>query len=145
LTQEDPADPGRSDPTANPLTYYERYIMLKAVLADAGVDPRDLSIVPLPINLPRLYAHYVPLDAVFFITIYDAWGRKKRDQFQALNLQTEVLWERPLEQKGITGGDVRERMSCGRPWKHLVPDATFELMNRWRIPERLRSLAGSNP
>ena len=140
LTKEDPADPGRSDPTANPLTYYERYTVVKEVLTEAGVAPRDISIVPLPINLPQLYVHYVPLDATFFITIYDAWGQKKLNQFQALGLRTEVLWEKPPEQKGIQGSHVRKRMAQGEPWEHLVPPATGRLMKTWHIPERLRDL-----
>jgi nicotinamide-nucleotide adenylyltransferase len=118
---------------------------VQAVLRDAGVDSGSLSIVPLPINLPHLYIHYVPMDAVFFLTIYDAWGRKKRDQFQELGLKTEVLWQKPPEQKGIRGTHVRALMALEEPWDHLVPPATARLMRQWRIPQRLQKLAVPKP
>ena len=66
LTADDPNDPGRSDPSANPLTYFERYVMTRSVLKEAGLLPDEFSIVPLPITHPDLYKYYVPMDAVFF-------------------------------------------------------------------------------
>ena len=50
--------------------------MVVAALTDEGVDSHDFSVVPFPINLPELYRYYVPMEAVFFITICDAWGSK---------------------------------------------------------------------
>ena len=66
LTRPDAADPNRSNSFANPLAYFERYVMVRTVLEEAGVNSSDLSIVPLPINFPELYVYYVPLDATFF-------------------------------------------------------------------------------
>jgi nicotinamide-nucleotide adenylyltransferase len=111
LTKDDKSDPSRSEIKANPLTYYERYRMLKAALLEqpgtlcGKVSPLD--IVPFPINLPELYEHYVPLDATFFLTIHDAWGEKKLEMFESLGLKTEVLWRKPLSEKGITSTDIR--------------------------------------
>lgn len=140
LTRPDPADPSRSDPSANPLTYYERHIMVRAVLVEAGVPLESFSIVPFPVNLPDRYRYYVPLDAVFFLTIYDEWGRKKRSLFESLGLKVRVLWERPREQKGISAADVRRRLVRGEPWRHLVPRSTAVLVERWNVVQRLRSL-----
>ncbi|MGD8387970.1 MAG: nicotinate-nucleotide adenylyltransferase [Desulfobacteraceae bacterium] len=137
LTGEDPADPERSSSSANPLTYFERHVMVREVLLEADVDLENFTIVPFPINFPRLYPYYVPMDAVFFLTIYDQWGRRKQERFEALGLQVEVLWERPLEEKGIRGHEVRQRMAAGDPWKDLVPPATARLMEAWGIPGRL--------
>ncbi|MCF8031391.1 MAG: nicotinate-nucleotide adenylyltransferase [Desulfohalobiaceae bacterium] len=140
LTQEDPADPVRTDPRANPLTYFERYTLVRRVLAEAGLSEETFSVVPFPVNRPRLYGHYVPLRACFFLTIYDDWGRKKLDTFRSLNLQTEVLWERTPETKGISASTVRERMLGQRLWGHLVPNACARLMQAWSVPRRLRGL-----
>ena len=52
LTRDDPADPQRSQPAANPLSYFERYVMIQAALLDAGLGSSDFSVVPFPINLP---------------------------------------------------------------------------------------------
>jgi nicotinamide-nucleotide adenylyltransferase len=138
LTQEDAAAPHRSAPLMNPLTFFERYIMTRAVLLDEGVACKNYSVVPLPINFPHLYRYYVPLDAVFYITIYDEWGKRKLAQFESLGLKTEVLWTRPPESKGLSGSDIRKCMALGEKWEHWVPPATAALMKEWRIPERLR-------
>jgi nicotinamide-nucleotide adenylyltransferase len=144
LTKHDSADAKRSDSAANPLTYFERYTMARAALVEAGVTCEEFSIVPLPINLPELYHYYVPMDAVFYLTIYDEWGRRKLEMFQSLGLTTEVLWEKPLHEKGVVGHEVRARMVRGQPWEHLVPKAVATLVKKWDIPRRIRDLEGSH-
>ncbi len=57
LTRHDPIDPHRSLPSANPLTYFERYIMVRAALVESGVPEREFSIVPFPINFPEIYEY----------------------------------------------------------------------------------------
>ncbi len=122
LTQQDPADPERSSPDANPFTFYERYSMIRESFCEIGrLD--EISIVPFPINFPELYSNYVPMDATFFLTIYDAWGEKKLNIFQSLGLKTEVMWRRPLEEKGLSAGNIRKLIIAGKPWEHLVPAA----------------------
>ena len=140
LTRDDAVDPHRSDPLENPLTYFERYTMVRAVLDEAGLAPSELSVVPFPVNLPDLYRHYLPTEARFFLTIYDGWGRRKRERFASLGLDTEVLWERPVEEKGLSGTDVRRRIAAGDGWESLVPPATARLVKAWGVPERLRGL-----
>jgi nicotinamide-nucleotide adenylyltransferase len=140
LTRTEPEDATRSSAAANPLTYYERARMAAEALAEAGVDRADFSIVPLPINLPDQYRHFVPMDAVFYLTIYDDWGRKKLDYFRTLGLETHVLWERALQDKGISATDVRTRMARGEEWRSMVPGATARLMDRCGVPARLAAL-----
>lgn len=141
LTRDNIADPHRSCPVANPLTYFERYVMIRSVLVEAGLPFSDFSVVPFPINLPELYRYYVPLEATFFLTIYDQWGRRKLEQFQALGLKTEILWRKSSHEKGLSGTEVRQRMVLGEAWEHLVPISVLDLMNAWKIPERLRKLS----
>src|ERR1700735_1096255 len=45
-------DPVRSTAEANVATYYERYLMVKGSLADAGISLARFDIVPFPINTP---------------------------------------------------------------------------------------------
>ena len=137
-TKSEDADRKRSDPSANPLTYYERHLMVEAALMDAGLERSHFMIVPFPINFPDRYRYYVPLDAVFFLSIYDDWGRRKHAYFKSLGLATHVLWEVLPEQKGISASEVRERIASGRPWAHLVPDCVPPLIERWRIRDRLK-------
>ena len=139
LTKMEKADPERDSLLANPLTYYERYTLVKAALDEGGLTPDEFSIVPFPINFPEQYKHYVPMNAVFFLTIYDEWGKKKLTYFKEMGLKTHVLWEVPREKKGISASEVRELMGRGEPWEHLTPQSVITLMKEWRVPERLNS------
>lgn len=140
LTRHDDADPKRSKAEANPLTYFERYIQVRTALIEADCSPLEFSIVPFPINFPELYAYYLPMDATFYLTIYDQWGHRKLEQFKSLGLKTEVLWERDLGHKGLKASEIRLRMATGQPWKQLVPPGVAALMEQWNIPERLLRL-----
>jgi nicotinamide-nucleotide adenylyltransferase len=138
LTKSDPADPYRDSPEANPLTYFERYGMIRAALFEAGLDRARFSIVPFPVNFPELYRFYVPLDAQFYLTVYDDWGKRKLALFQSLGLSVEVLWVKSIEQKGISAKNVRRLIAGGEPWEHLVPPAAASVIKTMGIAERLR-------
>ncbi len=140
LTRDEDADPKRSDPAANPLTYFERYLMVRAVLERAGIEPSRLSVVPFPINISELYRYYVPLDALFFLSIYDEWGKRKLEYFTSLGLRTHIIRDVPGEQKGLSATDIRNRMASGEPWEDMVPPAAADLLKRWDIPARLREM-----
>lgn len=138
LTRADAADPKRNVPENNPLTYYERLCIMTAVFREEGFGPDDFSVVPLPINVPELYRYYVPLEAVFFLTIYDDWGEKKLQMFQSLGLKTEILWRKSPEEKGLTSTEIRRRIVKGQAWKHRVPQATARLLKEMKLLERIR-------
>jgi nicotinamide mononucleotide adenylyltransferase len=137
LTGFDQANPHRSTAEDNPLTYFERHVILREVLLEAGLDFREFSLVPFPINFPELYQYYVPLDATFFLTIYDAWGEKKLAMFTSLGLKTEILWRKPASEKGLTATGLRRLMGRGQPWEHLVPGAVPRLVREMGLMERL--------
>ena len=113
---------------------------IRDVLSEAGLSEQEFSIVPFPINRPDLYRFYVPLDATFFLTIYDDWGRRKKEMFESVGLSIDVLWERPPAQKGLVAGDIRARMAGGDPWEEMVPSSVVRKMHSWDIPARLRKL-----
>jgi nicotinamide-nucleotide adenylyltransferase len=141
LIEEEPADTNRGTPFANPLTYYERHQLIRAVLVESGVSLEEFSIVPLPISMPDRYRHYVPLDAVFFISIYDDWGRRKKQYFESLGLNVHVLWEVEHKDKGLSGSDIRKKMAQGQSWEDTVPTSVAVLLRSWGIPERLKVIA----
>ncbi len=68
LTKDDATDSHRSSQGANPLTYYERYVMVRAALLEAGLSFDQFAVVPFPVNSPELYQYYIPGNAVFFLT-----------------------------------------------------------------------------
>ena len=137
LTGPDEADRARSSRAANPLTYEERRSMIDAVLSSPGIRMERYSIVPFPVNFPELYADYVPLDATFFLTIYDAWGERKLEMFESMQLKTHILWRRPLSDKGITSTEVRRRIADGEPWHHLVPKGAADYLQSIDLASRL--------
>jgi nicotinamide mononucleotide adenylyltransferase len=141
LTKMENADTERNNPLANPLTYYERYALVNAALKEEGLTSDQFSVVPFPINFPDRYKYYVPMDAVFFLTIYDEWGKQKLTYFQKQGLKTHVLWDVPLEKKGLSAGSVRDLMIQEKPWEHLVPHRVAAILKEWEIPERLKKMA----
>ncbi|MGF1578196.1 MAG: nicotinate-nucleotide adenylyltransferase [Gemmataceae bacterium] len=148
MIQQEAADPERGTRLANPLTYFERYQLVRYALLEAGVDHQELTIVPFPISHPERYCHYVPLGAVFFLTIYDDWGRRKQEYFESLGLRTCILREVQPEEKGISATDVRQHMLQGTPWQHLVPKSVAKLLEGWNVIQRLqdiRSELGTTP
>ncbi len=142
LTKKEENAPGRDNPLSNPLTYYERQLLVDAALQEQGIPSNEYITVPFPINIPELYQYYVPMNALFFLTIYDDWGKKKLAYFHSLGLNTHVLREVPIEEKGISATDIRARMIQGEPWIHLVPQSVALLLNRWNVADRLRSIKG---
>lgn len=141
LTKHHNSNPHRSQPIANPLTYYERYVMIKESLLEKGMAFSEFSIVPFPINVPELLKYYVPMDVVFFLSIYDDWGRQKKKYLESLGLKVHVLWEVPLEEKGLSGSDIRESMIKGEQWEHLLPSVVTKLVKKWNIINRIKLLS----
>ena len=140
LVRSETADPNRSRLTTNPLTYYERYILIGSAMKENNISSREVSIVPLPINRPELYKYYVPMDAVFFLSIYDDWGKRKLSYFESLGLKTHIIRKVPIAEKGISATDIRNFMINNQPWEHLLPRSVARLMKQWQIPERLKKL-----
>lgn len=138
LTRADEADPERARPASNPLSYYERLILIRRALVDEGVDPRSFCVVPFPINYPDRLRHYVPMDSVFYMTIYDEWGEKKLKLFEGLEVRVEVMWRR--KEKGITGSEVREAIRGGEDWEGLVPPGVADLMKEMGLDARIREM-----
>jgi nicotinamide-nucleotide adenylyltransferase len=115
--------------------------MVQAALLEQNLRYSQFSIVPFPINVPDLFRFYVPMDAVFFLSIYDDWGRQKKKYFESLGLKIHILWEVKLENKGISSSDIRENMIRGKKWEHLVPKSVVNLIEDWDIIERLKKLS----
>ena len=143
MTQSEEADPQRSTSLANPLTYYERYQLVRSALVEAGIALSEFSVVPLPISEPLRYHHYVPMDAVFFLSIYDDWGRRKKEYFESIGVNVVVLREVSPEDKGISATTVREKLLNQEPWRHLVPRSVAALIDQWNLGQRLLDLKTS--
>lgn len=129
-TRHSAADPARSSVEANPYSYYHRAGMIEAALDEAGVSRERYRIVPFPVQEPDLWGHYLPLDATFLLSIYDAWGEEKRRSFEQAGLATRVIRRCQPGEKGLSATEVRRRMRTGGKWQQLLPKAVAAYLER---------------
>lgn len=141
LTRFNSANPHRSESSANPLTYFERYQMLQGALIEYGIVQSSFDIVPFPINYPELLFNYVPSDARYYITIYDRWGEEKKRTLEQLGCNVEVMWKRTPEERFTSGTYVRQCIADGLPWKHLVPEFVYQYTVDHKINTRICEMA----
>lgn len=129
------ADPMRSRPEANPFSYYQRLLMLEAALDARGIERSRWRVVPFPVLEPEVWPHYVPDEAVFFLSIYDAWGEEKLALFQSHGRAAEVIRRVGPDEKGLSATELRRRMRTGENWAELLSSAVAELILRkgWQI------------
>jgi nicotinamide-nucleotide adenylyltransferase len=128
MTRHEEADPLRGLHESNPFTYYERTRMVANCLLDEGIDHSRFYIVPFPINIPDVWHHYIPKEAVFLITLYadDPWMDVRRKKLESAGIIVQVLWSK--DRKGITGNEVRNLIDQNQQWEHLVPLGTVKVI-----------------
>lgn len=124
--------------SANPLTYLERYELIRDALSDFKVPRSDFEIVPFPIDRPEYLWQYVPQDATIFESICDEWTEKNQEIFEQTGFKTEILWKKAPEEKGITGTEIRQRILAGEKWNDLVPKSVYEYVLEHGIDNRIR-------
>jgi cytidyltransferase-like protein len=135
MTAFEPTDANRGEESANPFTYYERYLMVAGALKGANIPPDEFRIVPFPHGFPGRLKYYAPAGARYFLTVYDEWGDTKVARLRALGLDVEVLWRRRT--KVTSGSEIRRRIRDGLPWEHLVPAGVAETISAsWKEPAR---------
>jgi cytidyltransferase-like protein len=144
MTRENNADLKRSLPEENPFTYYERMIMLKDAMIESGINQTEFAIVPFPINYPELIKYYVPMNALFFVTIYDEWGNHKLNTLKELGVKTDLMWTRTLEERFTTGKDVRKLIAKNEPWEQLVPKSVASYIKENKLDLRIKNLKNGN-
>jgi cytidyltransferase-like protein len=140
LVRAESTDTERGTPHANPCTYYERHVMIEGALVDAGVPRKHLRLVPFPHSFPERLRYYAPPDALYVLTIYDAWGEAKLARFAGLGLQTHVMWRR--RHKITSGSKLRELIATGGLWQRWVPPATARVIRDFEIDRRIQAAAG---
>lgn len=144
LTRKNSNDTKRSLPEENPFTYSERMFMIRDAMLEAGISREEFEIVPFPINLPELIKYYVPLEALFFVTIYDEWGKHKLETLKSLGVQTDLMWTRSLEDRFTTGKEVRNLIAQNEPWEHLLPKSVTNFIRNNKLELRIKELKNAN-
>ncbi len=105
----------------NPLTYIERYEIIRNGLLEFGVKREDFEIIPFPVSRPETFLQYAPEDAVYYMSLCGEWDKEKYEILRSYGLKVEILWERYGEEKGITGAQIREMIAENGDWNQYVP------------------------
>lgn len=125
----EPTSPHRHLPEANPHSYLERLLMVRAALGAAGIDLARVAIVPFPIHDPSRWHHYVPPGVTHFIRVFSDWEAEKAARLRAAGY---AVVELPAGAKEVSGTEVRRRITDGGDWRGLLPAAVADLIERDR-------------
>jgi cytidyltransferase-like protein len=116
--------PHRADPASNPLTYYERIILLTKMLLAEGIPQASFGFVPFPIDEDSHLTQFMPTTVVCFTTIYEEWNKRKIKVLEDLGYKVNVLWDRSGKEKQFSGGKIRASIRAGKTdWEASVPAA----------------------
>lgn len=140
LTKFSSANPHRSLKSSNPLTFFERFQMIKGSLLEAGIPLEEFDIVPFPVNFPELLFNYAPKKAKYYMTIYDQWGIEKKQNFEKLGCDVDVMWTMTNEDKCTSGSEVRALIKNGGEWRHLVPRFVYNYVIENKIDIRIKNM-----
>lgn len=122
--------------SANPLTYYERQLVITRALCDEGLRREDFAITPFPIESPDILNEFLPQEVPVLTTICEPWNKVKIETLRNAGYQVEVLWER--ESKAVSGQEVRDLIAHRDPrYRNLVPAATAMMVDDLQLWKRL--------
>lgn len=128
--REDPTSEHRHLPEANPFTYFERLLMVRAVLTEEGVPFEEALIIPFPVNLPDRWRYYLPPNVVHYVRVFSTWEQSKVDRLREHGYTVEVL--HPGIEKAIEASEVRRLIEAGEGWQSLVPPAVVKVIEGLR-------------
>jgi nicotinamide mononucleotide adenylyltransferase len=136
LVEVEGAGEHRASVIANPLTYYERQLLITEVLRDAGLERDEFTVMPFPLETPEVLKEFLPQDIPVITTICEPWNRVKVTTLQEAGYQVEVLWEH--DSKRVSGQQVRELIAKRDPgYLNLVPQATAKMAEVLELWKRL--------
>jgi len=133
-------DINRGTKAGNPLSYRERCEMIRGALKEFGVPEEQYEIIPFPISYPEYITQYAPEDAVYYMGICDEWDREKYRILSELGLKIHVLWEKDIENKGITGSMIRKLIATDQDWAKYVPKSVYAYMKEQELDKRVKRL-----
>ena len=129
----------REQPASNPLTYFERVLMITSALEEAGVSRSSFGFIPFPIEAPSSLPAFLPPSIRCFTTICEEWNRRKIAVLREAGYDVEVLWER---EKVISGSAIRAAVLANDDsWRSLVTPAVARHLDDLELSARLRRLS----
>jgi nicotinamide-nucleotide adenylyltransferase len=138
--KEESASQHRHTALANPFSYWERSLMVKDSLLEAGLSPSEFTIVSLPIEAPEKWSEFVPTDpsqAVHLLRIFSAWEQEKANRLKHANYR--VISENG-RQKLLSASDVRMQIVNNEIQTLRVPSAVKYWLNNFKAVQRINEL-----
>ena len=135
-----PLDQHGTEDRDNPLSYFERYEIIRDALLDFGLKRTEFEIIPFPVSRPDVLLKYVPRNGVDYMSICGEWDEEKYRILTSLGLKVEVLWRRNEEEKGITGTRLREMIARDDNWQQYVPKTAVSYITEHEIDQRIKQL-----
>ena len=139
-TRDSVNDINRSAKSANPLTYFERYEMIRGAMQEFRVPESEYDVIPFPISCPEYILQYAPKEAVYYMGLCDEWDEEKYKILRSLGLDVEVLWRKAPEEKGVTASWIRSCIATDQEWAHLVPKSVYRYLTENHLDERIKRL-----
>lgn len=127
VSPREPTAARRHQPEDNPYSYWERLLMIEAVLAAEGLDGH---VVPFPISQPRRLRHYLPAGGTHYLRVFDEWGEEKVRRLRGAGYDVVVL--DAGAEKLLSASEVRAAMAAGGAWQELVPGAVAGVLDQLR-------------
>lgn len=123
---KEPTSTHRHTPDANPFTYFERALLLRAALDADGIADRS-TIVPFDLTRREHWPEYVPLGCMHVVRAFSDWERQKADWLQEAGYQVTVLDGDP--QTKLSATDIRALLAEGdERWQDYVPAAVAPVL-----------------
>lgn len=132
--------PHRHKPESNPLTYYERQLIIRDCLLTEGLTAEQFTIVPFPISFPNLIKSYTPEDSIHYLTIFDKWGNSKVEKLKNENLNVVVLFEKKESEKLISSSLIRHNILNNLPYDSLIHPCVNKYIEEFSLKARLTEL-----
>lgn len=130
----------RNKPSANPLTYLERTLLIRACCHELGIPDTRIEFSPFPIDEPSLLKHYVGKSITCATTRLYAWNEEKIRRLENEGYAVVVL-DKCIKQP-FDGSAIRERLvNCDPAWRDMVLPSAAELLVKWNIADRIRDFA----
>lgn len=137
---EESSDRHRHRPENNPMTFWERYRLVREVLLEDGVPAGRFAVVPFDINGmdSTPWDHYMPRSARWFLRVKGEWGEAKVRRLEQHGLTVEPL---PFDRyTDVSGTGIRRSIASGDDdWTKRVPPPGVQLLRSMGIPERIRA------
>lgn len=130
----------RNKPSANPLTYLERTLLIRACCRELGIPDARIEFSPFPIDEPSLLKHYVGKSMKCATTRLYAWNEEKIRRLENEGYVVEVLEN--CTKQPFDGSTIRRHLANNDPvWRDMVLPSVAELLVKWDIAERIREFS----